>query len=194
MVPVCQTELTIYCSFYLFQFHGQFVEINLVGAVVPITVSLLFLGLLAEKNIVRIIKYSLLICLLYTLAWSGTDAIAGGISTPGPVVEVLFCAVSFVWVYFNSSYVTNKTLNSLVLQTYATGTFGVLFADITRMTASLLTIPVLQIQAPLLVIGGAGPLDGVFLGGLYFIFFMMLSVTALRVFKTWRQSRKLVTG
>ena len=183
MITYYQTDLTIYCSFFLFQYKGEFVEINLVGALVPILISLLVLVLLKGRNLGRIAKYSALICGLYTLVWTMSDAVAGGISTPGSLVVVLFYTVSFTWLYFNQLSITERALKSILLQTYATGTFGVFFADMLRMSASLFGIPFLGINAPLGVLGGAGPEDGVLLGGMYYFVFLLSSWMLLRILK-----------
>jgi len=124
-----------------------------------------------------------MVCALYTLVWCTTDAIAGGISTPAPLVVILFYATSFTWLYFNPSFITKKTLNSLVLQIYATGTLGVFLSDLSRTAGSFFNIPFLEVKAPLLVLGGAGPEDGVLLGGLYFIILILISWTVLRILK-----------
>jgi uncharacterized membrane protein len=112
-----------------------------------------------------------------------TDHFEGGISTPGPLVVILLYGVSLVWLYFNPNFVSRDTVNSTVLQTYITGTFGFFLADALRIMASLFRIPVFEINAPLLVIGGAGPDDAVLMGGLMFIIMFLFAWSVLRILK-----------
>lgn len=183
MIQSCITDLSIYCSYFLFQKNGTTVELNFVGALIPLLVSLVFLALVHGTRMKMIGKYSLLLGCIFTLTWASSDYVGGGISTPGPLVLLTLFAVSFALLYFNPDYISKNNSKSVIFRAYIIGTLGIVIADICRITGSILGVPFLGIKAPLLVIGGAGPSDGVFLGGLYFTMLLLFTWIILRFLK-----------
>src|SRR5580693_6791539 len=88
MVESCLNSPAINCDFVVFQQGKTLVEINLVGAVLPIVFSVLIL-ILYRRRIpwTRLIEFTILGFLMITAMSSTVTALYGGIfSTPGWLV------------------------------------------------------------------------------------------------------------
>jgi hypothetical protein len=174
----CQTNFTIFCSFYLFQYHKQTIEVNLVGGVIPLVVSLglaVFL-IFRRRKVIPVLNYSISVGLVYSLAWAASDVVTHQISAPGFVfigVDVLFVGI---WLRAYHSEINRDTIGSSYLQVYAIGTFGIFLSDVIRTISSFASVPYLGLDVTLLIIGGAGPSDAVFVAGIYFLLIFLIGL------------------
>lgn len=183
MIESCLNNFSIFCSFYLFQYHKQIIEVNLVGGVVPLLVSS---GLVAylrikRRRILPVLKYSIFVGLVYSLAWAISDAFTHLISTPGFVFLVVAALFAGLWLYFNHSKLNKNTIGTAYLQVYAIGTFGIFLSDVTRTGFSFASIPYLGLDVTPVIMGGAGPSDAVFLAGIYYLLIFLFAVLLLSV-------------
>jgi uncharacterized membrane protein len=181
MLDYCQSSFTIFCSFYLFKFHGQTIELNLVGAVAPLVLSSLFLlySIHRGRDPLAVVEYSLLVAVLYTSVWTVSDMFTHQISTPGFLFLVVAAVSLALWLRSHFKEISRASVNVDCLQIYSVGTFGVFGSDIIRTGSSFLNIPYVGLDVTPVIIGGNGPLDAIFQSGLYFVLMFIMGLTLL---------------
>jgi hypothetical protein len=180
MVESCLNSPAINCDFVVFQQGKTLVEINLVGAVLPIAFSV-FILILYRKRLpwIRLVEFTILGFLIITAMSSTVTALHGGIfSTPGWLV-VLY--VILMVSLFTRLRVVRTKIFLVMGELYVIGTFSVLLDDASRTLLGPLGIPDVGLNISPSVWGGAGPADVIFTTGIYLaIIYLGVAVSGLR--------------
>jgi len=165
MLETCLSNPAINCSFYLFQSGGMVVEVNLVGAVVPLSVSGVILAYYRRTiHWLRLVQFTFLSFLVITTLGGLVGVVYGGISLQG-WVYIVFWIFVVLW-YSRLKFVRREALLT-VGELYVIGTIGVFLDDAVRTFLGLYNVPIVGLGITPNIWGAAGPMDGIFMTGLY---------------------------
>lgn len=180
MPESCQTSPAIDCSFYLFQHGNTIVEINLVGALLPLVFSLLIIVFYRRRfHGLRAAAFSVIGFLLITAVGSIESLVYGTISTPGWVFILYWLLMIFL--YSRLRVVRDEVL-LVAGELYVVGTLSVLFDDLVRTLLGFMNVPFIGLTITPNIWGAGGPFDGIFMTGVYqaLLYMMIASVMLLR--------------
>ncbi len=181
MIESCVSNPAINCSFFLFQYGKTIVEINLVGAALPILLSAFILALYRKRlHWMRVGKFILAGFAIITGIGTAWGAITGSIGIPEPFF-ILFWLLILVW-YSKLDFPTEGAVLTAG-ELYVIGTLGVTLDDAVRTILGFLSVPVLGLRINPDIWGAGGPIDGIFLSG------MSLAITYLIMVKVPKKER-----
>ena len=177
MIDTCLSNPAINCSFLLFQLGNTPVEINLVGAVLPLMASVTILGYYRKRVLwLRVVGFTLASFAIITAVGSAIGAIYGTIAVMG-WVYILFWLLIVAW--YSGLTVSRTTVWLTAGGLYVIGTFGVFLDDVIRTLLGFLNVPILGLRISPNIWGAAGPLDGIFMTGMYQVVLYLLMVPFL---------------
>ncbi len=184
MIESCLNSPAVTCSFYLFQYGNTVVEINLVGAVLPLLFSIFILSIYRRRlRWLRVGVFVIISSIIITGIGSGAGVLYGGLGTPG-WLYILFWLLTVVW--YSRLRVVKAEVLIVAAELYVIGTLAVLMDDALRTFLGFLNIPVIGLNITPNIWGAAGPMDGIFMTGMYqAIIYLMIAV--LRTEKWSRQ-------
>jgi uncharacterized membrane protein len=178
LIETCLTNPATNCSFFLFQVGKTQVEINLVGAVLPLLVSIVILVHYRKRlRWLRIAKFTFASFVVITAIGSAIGSIYGTIAIMG-WVYILFWLLIVTW-YSRLRFDRSDALLT-ASELYVVGTLGVLMDDIVRTLLGLLNVPIVGLAITPNIWGAAGPLDGIFMTGEYQVIIYLLMAIVLR--------------
>lgn len=177
MIETCLSNPAINCSFFLFQSGGTVVEINLVGAVLPLLLSagvLLFYR--RRLHWLRILSFTFISFAIITAIGSVVGAVYGTIAIMG-WAYILFWLFMVLW-YSKLKFVR---VGALITAggLYVVGTLGVFLDDVIRTFLGFLNVPIVGLTITPNIWGAAGPMDGIFMTGVYQVILYLLMVSVL---------------
>jgi uncharacterized membrane protein len=178
-METCLSNPAINCSFFLFQSAGTIIEINLVGAVLPLLLSACLLFHYRERlHWPRIIGFTLASFAIITAIGSAVGAVYGTIAIMG-WVYILFWLLIVSW-YSRLRFV-RADARVTAGELYVVGTLGVFLDDVVRTFLGFLNVPVVGLAITPNIWGAGGPLDGIFMTGLYqvLIYFLMANIMSV---------------
>jgi hypothetical protein len=194
MVTLCAPVKSDSLACQLFSYRGNTVAIDLLGAVVPIILSVLIIFILmfnGKKRISlrRVVGYLLLTFFIGFTAAVFYQVFEGGLAVSAalPIMGVIFPAAILQSVLLerrnlraiNLSNIRNMTspiLRSLG-KSYVVGTFGIVLSDLVRIFGLDNVIVALNVSP--MIIGAYQYEDGVFVDGLWMMFFSLLVITII---------------
>lgn len=153
------------------------VEINLVGALLPLLSSVFILTYYRKRlHWWRVAGVTLVSFVIITAIGSVLGAIYGTIAVMG-WVYIPFWLLLVLW------YSRLRFIRSDVFLTagelYVIGTLGVFLDDAVRTFLGFLNVPFVALKITPNIWGAAGPLDGIFLSGMYEVVIYLLMATFL---------------
>ncbi len=177
MIETCLNYPAINCSFLLFQSGGTVVEINLVGAVLPLLLSAGILFFYRRRlHWLRLLRFALVSFAIITAIGSAVGAVYGTISIMG-WVYILFWLLVVSW-YSKLRFGRGEALLT-AMELYVIGTLGVFLDDVVRTFLGLVNVPVVGLAITPNIWGAAGPLDGIFMTGEYQVIIYLLMAVFL---------------
>jgi uncharacterized membrane protein len=177
LIETCLTNPAINCSFLLFQVGRTPVEINLVGAVLPLLVSIVILAHYRKKvRWSRVANFTLASFVVITAIGSSLGAVYGTIAIMG-WVYILFWLLFVLW--YSRLKIDRTEILLTAGELYVIGTLGVFLDDVVRTFLGFLDVPVVGLKIAPNIWGAAGPLDGIFLSGMYQVVFYLLIASFL---------------
>jgi uncharacterized membrane protein len=177
LIETCLTNPAINCSFLLFQIGTTPVEINLVGAVLPLIASVIILTHYRKRlRWSRVANFTLASFVVITAIGSALGAIYGTIAIMG-WVYILFWLSFVLW--YSRLKIVRADAWLTAGELYVIGTLGVFLDDVVRTLLGFLNVPVVGLKIAPNIWGAAGPLDGIFLSGMYQVVFYLLMATFL---------------
>jgi uncharacterized membrane protein len=176
-METCLSNPAINCSFFLFQVGSSVIEINLVGAVLPLLLSM-FIMIYYRKRLrwLRVAGFTLASFVIITAIGSAVGAIYGTIAIMG-WVYILFWLLVVSW-YSGLKFVRADALVT-ASELYVVGTLGVFMDDAIRTFLGFLNVPVVGLKISPNIWGAAGPLDGIFMTGMYQVILYLLMTNVL---------------
>ena len=177
MIETCLSNPAINCSFLLFQIGNVPVEINLVGAILPLSASFTILVYFRKRiRWSRVTGFALASFALITAIGSMVGAIYGTIAVMG-WMYIIFWLIVVSWYSRLKFDRTDAWLTAGEL--YVIGTLGVFLDDVVRTFLGFLNVPVVGLRITPNIWGAAGPLDGIFLTGMYQVVLYLLMASVL---------------
>jgi uncharacterized membrane protein len=186
LIETCLSNPSVNCSFFLFQSGGTTVEINLVGAVLPLLFSLYIVFRYRKRlHWKRVAGFTLLVLAIMTAVGSAAEGVYHSIALPGWVYILL-------WAFMVATYSHLRFDKAAVLLTagelYVVGTLGIFMDDVVRTFLGFAGVPFLGLAITPNIWGAAGPLDGIFMSGAYQVLIYLLAAALLsrkRMAKSW---------
>jgi hypothetical protein len=174
----------------LFIYHGNVVAIDLVGAGGPLVVSAIFAVLLFRRarwgsnprRVTQHLVFSVSLGVVAALEFALWGMLYGGISVLGQffIFSVIFPAGALQFLLFDRG----RKERVSPLKPYMVGTLGLVLSDLFRTFSGSLNV------SPQ-IIGAGGPLDGVFLGGLFMVIpYLFAAVFYFRIWEPKEQKEK----
>ena len=177
MIETCFSNPAVNCSFLLFQIGETPVEINLVGAVLPLLVSLIMVTYYRKRlRWLRVAGFTFASFLIIASIGSIIGAIYGTISVMG-WVYIIFWMLVVSW--YSRLKVSRTDVWLTAGELYVIGTLGVLLDDMVRTFLGFLNVPVVGLRISPNIWGAGGPLDGIFMTGMYQVVLYLLMVIFL---------------
>jgi uncharacterized membrane protein len=178
MIETCLSNPAINCSFYLFQYGSEVVEINLVGALFPLLVSAFFvISYRRSLHWLKVGKFVLVGFAIITAVSSVWSWILGGLGLPG-WLYILFWLLIVIW-YSRLRFVRGEVFQ-VAAEVYVVGTLGVFLDDAVRTLLGFGNFPILGLRITPNIWGAGGLMDGIFMTGMYQAIFYLLMIIILR--------------
>jgi uncharacterized membrane protein len=172
VIETCLTNPAINCSFYLFQYGGEVVELNLVGALVPLLVSaFVVFHYRSRVRWVRVGEFTLISFMATTAVGTIWGAAFNVISLPGWLYLLLWLLIA---VWYSGLRFVGAEVTVAMGELYTIGTVGVFMDDAIRTLLGFLDAPIVGLKISPNIWGAAGPADGIFLSGIFLAFFYVL--------------------
>ena len=172
----------------LFTYNGNVVAVDLVGAGIPLALSLVFAArlLIGGGFHVRARRLAIFTALTVGLGLAAAgeyvvwDSLYGGLAINTRLILYTVILPVGLAGYFLLDRASKPKLS--MLQFYVVGTVGTVLSDLFRTFSGALNV------SPQ-IIGAGGPLDGVFLDGLLVILGYLLGMSLYMMFLRWKAKR-----
>lgn len=186
-VATCFSSPALTCSVLLFNYGGKTVEMNLVGCIVPLSISLVMLVALHSRiHSKRVAGFASLSFLGFFAIGSTAEALTGRPYALGIWSYLVIALVSAAYWKNTRLEVFNR---ASLAEAYAIGTFGELAADVGGCIFGIAGIPILGYPYSVDIWGGAGIGDGVFISGIVMVVFQEVYVLYRSQWKIYSQRR-----
>lgn len=176
-MPICVPVKSDLFACALFVYGGNTVAIDLVGAGIPLALCVVFSVHLMAKDRLRISPRRLAIYTLLTVGlglggageYTLWDTVYGGlaVNTQLLLYTLLLPVGAIGFLLLDRTRLPNLS----ILQIYVVGTVGTVLSDLFRTFSGALNV------SPQ-IIGASGPLDGVFLDGVFLILYYVATAAA----------------